>query len=196
MEVKSIAVIGAGAMGRDIAYAAIAGEYQVTFEDISQERLIEGVALIKQTLEGEASCGKLDLTARNTRMLLLGTARNFEEAIRGADLIIETVPDELEMKLELFTIFDRFAKPDAILASTTHSFSVSDMSDVTVCRDRCIGMHFFHPVPKMRMIELVKTRFTSEETVATCREVARRMGKEVVVVNESQEKKPATKRDA
>jgi 3-hydroxybutyryl-CoA dehydrogenase len=86
------------------------------------------------------------------------------------------------MKLELFTIFDKFAKTGAIFASNTSSLSITDFTDVTVSRDRCIGMHFFNPVPKMKLIELVRTPQTSDETVAICREVARRMGKEVVLV--------------
>src|SRR5260370_35480156 len=89
------------------------------------------------------------------------------------------------MKLDLFTIFDKFAKAGAIFASNTSSLSITDFTDVTVSRDRCIGMHFFNPVPKMKLIELVKTPHTSDETVATCREVAGRMGKEVVIVNKA-----------
>ena len=89
------------------------------------------------------------------------------------------------MKLELFTIFDKFAKTGAIFASNTSSLSITDFTDVTVSRDRCVGMHFFNPVPKMKLIELVRTPHTSDETVATCREVAARMGKEVVIVNEA-----------
>jgi 3-hydroxybutyryl-CoA dehydrogenase len=89
------------------------------------------------------------------------------------------------MKLELFTIFDRFAKAGAIFASNTSSLSITDCTAGTVSRDRCIGMHFFNPVPKMKLIELVRTPLTSDETVATCREVAGRMGKEVVIVNEA-----------
>jgi 3-hydroxybutyryl-CoA dehydrogenase len=94
------------------------------------------------------------------------------------------VPEEMEMKMELFTIFDKFAKPHAIFASNTSSLSISDMSDLTVSRERCIGMHFFNPVPKMKLIELVKTPFTSQNTVEVCTEVGRRMGKEVVLVRE------------
>jgi 3-hydroxybutyryl-CoA dehydrogenase len=89
------------------------------------------------------------------------------------------------MKMELFTIFDKFAKPQAIFASNTSSLSISDMSDLTVSRERCIGMHFFNPVPKMKLIELVKTPLTSQSTVDICTEVGRRMGKEVVLVQES-----------
>jgi 3-hydroxybutyryl-CoA dehydrogenase len=185
MEVKNIAVIGAGTMGRGIAYAATFGGYQTALEDVSRERLTEAIAWIAQTFEEGVSRGEIAAAIRDAAIPLLSTAPNVEDAIRDADLIIETVPEEMEMKLELFTIFDKFAKPEAIFASNTTSFSISDITDVTVSRDRCIGMHFFHPVPKMRRIELVKSPFTSEETVAACREVARRMGKEVAVVNES-----------
>jgi 3-hydroxybutyryl-CoA dehydrogenase len=194
MEVKSIAVIGAGAMGREMAYAAAFGGYRTILEDVSQERLTEGAAWIKQTFEEGVSGGKLDAATRNSAIRLLHTAPNVEDAIRGADLVVETVPDELEMKLELFTIFDKFAKPGAFLASTTRSLSIGEISDVTVCRDRCIGMRFIHSVPKMRRIELVRTPFTSEDAVAACSEVARRMGREVVVVNESPSKEPAMER--
>jgi 3-hydroxybutyryl-CoA dehydrogenase len=108
-----------------------------------------------------------------------------DEAIRDAELIIEAVPEELEMKLELFTIFDKFAKPNAIFASNTSSLSISDFSDIVLHRDRCIGMHFFNPVPKMRLVEIVRTAYTSDETLATCCAVAQRMQKEFVVVREA-----------
>lgn len=192
MEVNNIAVIGAGTIGRGIAYAAALGGYRTVLEDVWQERLAQGVAWIAQAFEESVSRGRIDAAIKDAAIPLISTAPNVEDAIRDADLIIETVPEEMEMKLELFTIFDKFAKPAAIFASNTTSLSISDITDVTVSRDRCIGMHFFHPVPKMRVIELIKTPFTSEETVAACREVARRMGKEVVVVSESPD---ATARD-
>ncbi len=88
-------------------------------------------------------------------------------------------------ELELFTIFDRFGKAGAIFASNTSSLSITDFTDITVSRDRCIGMRFFNAVPKMKVIELAQTPDTSDETVAACREVARRMRKEVVVINEA-----------
>jgi 3-hydroxybutyryl-CoA dehydrogenase len=129
--------------------------------------------------------GKVEVSLRDKALSLISTANNVEDAIRDAELIIEAVPEELEMKLELFTIFDKFAKTGAIFASNTSSLSITDFTDVTVSRDRCVGMHFFNPVPKMKLIELVRTPYTSDETVATCREVAVRMGKEVVLVNEA-----------
>ncbi len=185
MEVKTIAVIGAGTMGRGIAYAAAFGGYRTVLEDISREMLDKSTAWIKQSFDEGVSRGKVEAAHRDRALALISTASKVEDAIRDAELIIEAVPEEMEMKMELFTIFDKFAKPGAIFASNTSSLSISDMSDVTVAKERCIGMHFFNPVPKMRLIEIVRTPFTSDETVAICREVGRRMGKEVVVVKES-----------
>jgi 3-hydroxybutyryl-CoA dehydrogenase len=128
-----------------------------------------------------------------------------EEAVREADLIVEAVTEEMEMKIEMFTIFDKFAKPDAIFASSSPSLSIAELAAVTFCQDRCIGLRFVprsakaQPVAqggvpaalrllrvcgKENALELVCTPQTSEETVARCREVGRRMGKEVMVVAE------------
>src|SRR6516225_1937944 len=89
------------------------------------------------------------------------------------------------MKLELFTIFDKFAKPNAIFASNTSSLSITDFTDIVTFRERCIGMHFFNPVPKMRLVEIVRTPQTSDETVATCEAVAQRRHKETGVGSEA-----------
>ena len=185
MEVKTIAVIGAGTMGRGIAYAAVCGGYSTVLEDISREMLAKGVASIRQAFDEGVTRGKLEPGARDKAMALISTSSKVEDAIRDADLIIEAVPEEMEMKLELFTIFDRFAKPGAIFASNTSSLSITEMSDVTVHRERCVGLRFFNSVPKMKLIELVRTAFTSDETVAACQVVGRRMGKEIVVLEES-----------
>jgi 3-hydroxybutyryl-CoA dehydrogenase len=185
MEVRTIAVIGAGTMGRGIAYAAAFGGYQTVLEDISPRVLEQATAWIRQSFEEGVARGKVEAGVRERALGLLSTATDVKDAIRDAELIIEAVPEELEMKLELFTIFDKFAKTRAVFASNTSSLSITDFTDVTVSRDRCIGMHFFNPVPKMKLIELVRTRHTSEDTVDVCREVARRMDKEVVLVNEA-----------
>ncbi len=185
MDVKTIAVIGAGTMGRGIAYAAAFGGYKTVLEDVSRPVLEQALAWIGQSFEEGVARGKVEASVRDRALSLISTATDVKDAIRDAELIIEAVPEELEMKLELFTIFDKFAKTGAVFASNTSSLSITDFTDVTVSRDRCIGMHFFNPVPKMKLIELVRTPHTSEETVAICHEVARRMGKEVVVVNEA-----------
>jgi 3-hydroxybutyryl-CoA dehydrogenase len=184
-EIKTIAVIGAGTMGRGIAYAGAFGGYTTVVEDISPQMLEESVRWITKSFEEGVARGKVGAAVRDRALSLITTANSVQDAIRDADLIIEAVPEEMEMKMELFTIFDKFAKPHAIFASNTSSLSVSDMSDLTVSRERCIGMHFFNPVPKMKLIELVKTPLTSQNTVDVCTEVGRRMGKEVVLVHES-----------
>jgi 3-hydroxybutyryl-CoA dehydrogenase len=184
-DIKTIAVIGAGTMGRGIAYAAAFGGYTTVLEDISPQMLEESMRWIARSFDEGVARGKVDATIRDRALSLIATASSVEGAIRDADLIIEAVPEEMEMKMELFTIFDKFAKPRAIFASNTSSLSISDMSDLTVSRERCIGMHFFNPVPKMKLIELVKTPLTSQNTVDVCTEAGRRMGKEVVLVQES-----------
>ena len=172
-------------MGRGIAYAAAFGGYATMLEDISPQMLEESVQWITKSFEEGVARGKVDANIRDRAISLIATANSVQDAIRDADLIIEVVPEEMEMKMELFTIFDKFGKPHAIFASNTSSLSISDMSDLTVARERCIGMHFFNPVPKMKLIELVKTPLTSQKTVDVCTEVGRRMGKEVVLVQES-----------
>ena len=185
MDVKAIAVIGAGTMGRGIAYAAGFGGYKTILEDISPRVLEQATAWIRQSLEEGVARGKVEPSVRDNALALVSTATDVEDAIRDAELITEAVPEELGMMLQLFTIFDKFAKAGALFASNTSSLSITDLTGSTASRDRCIGMHFFNPVPKMKLIELVRTPHTSEEAVATCREVARRMGKEVVLVNDS-----------
>jgi 3-hydroxybutyryl-CoA dehydrogenase len=184
-EIKTIAVIGAGTMGRGIAFAAAFGGYTTVLEDISPQMLQESIRWITKSFDEGVARGKVGAKIRDRALSLITTANSVQDAIRDADLIIEAVPEEMEMKMELFTIFDKFGKPSAIFASNTSSLSISDMSDLTVSRERCIGMHFFNPVPKMKLIELVKTPLTSQNTVDVCTEVGRRMGKEVVLVQES-----------
>ena len=185
MEVKTIAVIGAGAMGRGIAYAAALAGYRTVLEDVLQERLEDGVAYIRASLDDGVARGKVTAEQKERALAGLTTSNSVEDVCREADLLIEAVPEEMEVKLEIFTIFDKFAKPHAILASNTSSLSITEMAAITFRAQDCIGMHFFNPVPKMKLLEIVRALETSEATVETCAEVGRRMGKEVVVVRES-----------
>jgi len=186
MEIKAIAIVGAGEMGRSIAYASVLAGYRIILEDISPSTLEQGIAWIAQSLGDEVSRGKTGTAAGAAALANLKTANSAEDASREADLIIETVSDEMEMKIELFTIFDKFAKPGAIFASTTSSLSITDLAAVTFCAERCIGMRFFTEANAAGRLELVKGRETSEETVTACREVGRLMGKEVSVLSDEQ----------
>jgi 3-hydroxybutyryl-CoA dehydrogenase len=185
MEVKTIAVIGAGSVGRGVAYAAAFGGYRTVVEDISQEALDAAIEWIKRAFDEGVQGGIVDTVLRDRALVLVSKAMRVEDAIREADLIVEAVADEMEMKLELFTIFDKFAKPGAIFASSTRTLSIAEISDVTVHRERCVGLRFFDPVQQTRSIEVIRTPFTSNETVAACREMAHRMRKGAVVIEEA-----------
>jgi 3-hydroxyacyl-CoA dehydrogenase len=186
MEVKTIAIVGAADLGRRIACAAGVAGYRTILEDISPSMLECGIAWIAQTLGEEVSRGKIGSAARNAALANLTTANSAEEASREADLIIETVSDEMEMKVELFTVFDKFAKPGAIFASTTASLSITELAGVTFCAERCIGMRFSAGASRAGRLELVTGRESSEETIAVCSEVGRRLGMEVSVWGEGQ----------
>jgi 3-hydroxybutyryl-CoA dehydrogenase len=185
MEVKTIGVIGAGTMGRGIAYAAALGGYRTILEDVMPEMLAKGTAWIAQAFDEGVKRGKLTAEDAISAVARVETVSSVEEVSRDADFLIEAVPEEMELKLELYTLFDKFAKPNAVLASNTSSLSIAEMAEMTYRPELCVGMHFFNPVPKMRLIEVVRAPKTSDETIATCREVGARMGKEVVVVKES-----------
>jgi len=185
MEVKMIGVIGAGTMGRGIAYAAALGGYRTILEDVMPEMLTEARRWIAQAFDEGAKRGKLAAEEAAAALKRISTVSSVEDACRECDFLIEAVPEEMELKLELYTLFDKFAKPNAVLASNTSSLSIAEMAEMTFRPELCVGMHFFNPVPKMRLIEIVRAPKTSDETIAVCREVGLRMGKEVVVVKES-----------
>jgi 3-hydroxybutyryl-CoA dehydrogenase len=171
-EIQTIAVIGAGERGREFALAALLAGYRTILEDVSENRLERAAAWIASSANaGDGARSRLVLTS------------TIEEAVREADLIIEAVAEEMEMKIEMFTIFDKFAKPDAILAGSSPSISIADLAAVTFCPERCIGLRFASGA-QARAVKLVCTPQTSGEAVARCREVGRRMGKEVMVVPE------------
>jgi 3-hydroxybutyryl-CoA dehydrogenase len=185
MEIKTIAVIGAGTMGRGIAYSAALGGYQTILEDVSEAMLTQGLEWIRRTFDEGIARGKATAEQKEQALPRIATSGSLQEACRQAELIIEAVPEEMETKLEIFTILDKFAKPGAIFATNTSSLSVTEMAAITFRTDKCVGMHFFNPVPKMKLLEMVRGLETSDATIAACAEVGRRMGKEVVVVRES-----------
>jgi len=185
MDIKTIAVIGAGTMGRGIAYAAAQGGYRTVLEDVSAGVLARGVTYIKDALAEGVQRGKVTPEQEQQAAASLSTCRSVEEAAAEADLVIEAVPEDMKLKLEVFTALDKAAKPHCILASNTSSLSVTEMAAVTGRAALCAGMHFFNPAPKMKLLELVRGLETSDATLEACREVGRRMGKEVVTVRES-----------
>ncbi|HEY2546862.1 MAG TPA: 3-hydroxyacyl-CoA dehydrogenase NAD-binding domain-containing protein [Candidatus Acidoferrum sp.] len=182
-----IAIVGASELGRKLAYEFALAGYRTILEDISPSTLEQGIAWIAEALRDAVSRGEIGAAAHNAALANLSTANTPEDASREADLIIEAVADEIEMKIELFTIFDKFAKPGAIFASTTTSLSITDLAAITFCPERCIGMHFFTDQPRVKRLELVRGLETSGDTIAACREVGRRIGREVSVTTDQRE---------
>jgi 3-hydroxybutyryl-CoA dehydrogenase len=185
MDVKTIGVIGAGTMGRGIAYAAALGGYRTILEDVMPENLVNGTTWIKKALEEGVTRGKVTAEDSAAALRRIEAVSTVEAACRESDFLIEAVPEEMELKLELYTLFDKFARPNAVMASNTSSLSIAEMAEMTYRPELCVGMHFFNPVPKMRLIEIVRAPKTSDQTITACREVGARMGKEVVLVKES-----------
>jgi 3-hydroxybutyryl-CoA dehydrogenase len=183
--VQTIAVIGAGIMGRGIAHAAALGGYRTILEDLLPNALRKAETEIRSNLDKAVDLKKVSAADADAAFKRLAYAGSVEEAARQADLVIEAVPEEMESKIEIFTLLDKICRPTTILASNTSSLSVTEIASVTYRAKRCIGMHFFNPVHKMKLLEVVRALETDEDTLNTAVEVGRRMGKEVVVIKES-----------
>ncbi len=184
-EVRTIAVIGAGIMGRGIAHASALGGYRTILEDIVPAALRRAEDEIRANLDKGVELGKLDRAAAAAAFGRVEYASSVEDAARAADLVIEAVPEEIESKIEIFTLLDKICRPNTILASNTSSLSITEIASVTYRPKKCVGMHFFNPVPKMKLLEVVRALETDDETIAAATGVGGRMGKEVVVIRES-----------
>ena len=183
--VNTVAVIGAGIMGRGIAHVAALGGYRTILEDILPASLRKAESEIRANLEKGVELGKLEKSAAEAALSRIQYAGSVEEAAREADLVIEAVPEEMDSKIEIFTLLDKICRPATILASNTSSLSVTEIASVTYRPRKCVGMHFFNPVHKMKLLEVVRALETDDETIAAAVEVGTRMGKEVVVIKES-----------
>ena len=184
-EIKTIAVIGAGTMGRGIAHVAALGGYRTILEDLLPNALRRAESEIRNNLDKAVELGKVSSGDAQAAVGRLEYAGSVEDAARKADMVIEAVPEELESKIEIFTLLDKVCRPGTILASNTSSLSITEISGVTYRAAKCVGMHFFNPVHKMKLIEIVRASQTDDETVAAAVEVGKRMGKEIVVIKES-----------
>jgi 3-hydroxybutyryl-CoA dehydrogenase len=184
-QVKTVAVIGAGTMGRGIAHVAALGGYRTILEDLLPTSLRKAESEIRINLDKAVELGKVSAADAGAAAMRLEFAGSVEEAAREADLVIEAVPEEMESKIEIFTLLDKICRPDTILASNTSSFSITEIASVTYRAKKCVGMHFFNPVHKMKLLEVVRALDTDDDTIATVAEVGKRMGKEVVVIKES-----------
>ena len=183
--VETVAVIGAGIMGRGIAHAAALGGYRTILEDLLPHALRRAESEIRTNLDKAVELGKVTAPQALAAFGRLEYAGSVDEAAREADLVIEAVPEEMESKIEIFTLLDKICRPTTIFASNTSSLSITEIASVTYRAKKCLGMHFFNPVHKMKLLEVVRALETDDDTLATAVEVGRRMGKEVVVIKEA-----------
>ncbi len=184
-EIRSVAVLGAGTMGRGIAHVAALGGFETRLFDVAPEVLESARRAIEANLAKGVERGKVEEQAAAAALERLGQERELAAAVDGADLVIEAVPESMRLKIETFGEVSRSAPEHSLYASNTSGLSITEMAAATDRPERFAGMHFFNPVHIMRLIELVRGLQTSEQTLASLRAAGERMGKETVTVSES-----------
>jgi 3-hydroxybutyryl-CoA dehydrogenase len=182
---RPLAVLGAGTMGHGIAHAAIAAGFPTRLYDVSAAQLARATAVVGGIVAKSVELGKLDAAAAETVRGRLTTTTEVAEAVRDAAIVIEAAPEKMDLKLALFVEVQSAAPAEAVLASNTSALSITEMAAVLDRPGRMGGMHFFNPVHKMKLVEIVRALETTEETVAAMQEVAAAMGKETVLIRES-----------
>jgi 3-hydroxybutyryl-CoA dehydrogenase len=184
MEIERVGVIGAGTMGNGIAHVFARSGYQVILCDIEQKFLERGVATITKNLDREI--GKSKITEAQKSETLKRIEVTVDRArLSECDFIVEAASEKLDIKSELFRDLDRICRPEVILASNTSSISITKLAAVTKRPQQVIGMHFFNPVPLMKLVEIVRGLATSDETFQTVREMAVKLEKTPVEVNDA-----------
>jgi 3-hydroxybutyryl-CoA dehydrogenase len=183
--VHRISVLGAGTMGHGIAHAAITAGYETVLYDVSGRALDSARAAIEQILRKGVDLGKLTGAAADDSRRRLTTPSSIEGALAGVEFVIEAAPERIDVKLALFAEIDRLAPPTALVVSNTSALSITEMAGSIANPRRVAGMHFFNPVHKMTLVEIVQALETAPETLQTVADVARQMGKETVLVRES-----------
>lgn len=176
MEIKTIAVLGAGQMGSGIAQIAATNGFKVIMRDIKQEFCDKGVNTIKSGLDRQIAKGKTTQEAADAILANISTTVELE-GVAPADFVIEAVPEILSLKQDTFKQLGEICREDAILVTNTSSMSITEITSGCKNPERCMGMHFFSPVYAMKLIEMIRSNVTSDATVEAVREVSVKMGK-------------------
>jgi 3-hydroxybutyryl-CoA dehydrogenase len=184
MEIRRVGVVGAGTMGNGIAYVFARAEYSVVLCDVAQPFLDRALDTIGKNLEREVAKNKL---AAGDKTTALGRIQPVTDRgqLAGCDFVIEAATEKFEIKAEIFRDLDRLTRPEIILASNTSSISITKLAAQTKRPDRVIGMHFFNPVPVMKLVEVIRGLATSQETFAAVRDLSLKLDKTPVEVNDA-----------
>ncbi|MBN8199959.1 3-hydroxyacyl-CoA dehydrogenase [Bacillus sp. NTK034] len=181
---KNIVVIGSGVMGRGIAYVSAVGGFHTTLVDISQEQLIRAEKEIDSIFEKGLIRNKITAVDMEAGKNRLTYSVSLAQHVSAADLVIEAVPEVMDIKKNIFEVIDQHAPEHCCFATNTSTMSPTEIGSFTKRPDKVIAMHFFNPVPKMPLVEIIKGLETSEETSQSIKRAAELMGKETVVINE------------
>ncbi|MGH7162671.1 MAG: 3-hydroxyacyl-CoA dehydrogenase family protein [Planctomycetota bacterium] len=185
MEIRNVAVLGAGTMGSGIAQASALAGCRVALFDLTADLARRGLAGIERSLEKGVEKGKVGAAERAAALGRILPVADRAEAVRDADLVVEAAPEDLDLKRRIFQEASAAARPDAILATNTSSLPVSRIAEAAARPERVVGMHFFNPVPVMKLLEVVVGERTAPATVEAARAFGIRLGKEVIVVKDA-----------
>ncbi|AFS69533.1 3-hydroxyacyl-CoA dehydrogenase [Exiguobacterium antarcticum] len=184
MIVQQMVVVGAGVMGRGIAYVAAASGFDVTLVDVEQKLLTSAQQELETIADKAIIRGKMTTEEVEQLFSRLSYATDLKESVKGANLVIEAVPERLDIKRTVFETLDQYAPAGCIFATNTSTMSPTEIASFTKRPERVMAMHFFNPVHRMPLVELARGLETSDETVMICETVAQQMGKETVVIQE------------
>lgn len=180
MDIKKVGVVGCGLMGRGIVEVTAAAGYDVVVSEVNKDLLDKGMSAVRESLAKAAERGKLPEVEKDViQNRIRGTLKL--DDFNACDLVIEAAVENMDLKKKIFRDLDRICQPQAILATNTSCLSVTEIAAVTNRQQNVLGIHFFNPVPLMRLVELVKTINTGDDTLASARNYAEKLGKTVVV---------------
>jgi 3-hydroxyacyl-CoA dehydrogenase len=182
LEVKKIAVLGAGLMGHGICQVAAQAGYEVNLRDVKQEFLDRGMEMIRQSLDKFRSKGVLTDEEVKGTLSRIHPMLDLEKAVADVDLVIEAIPEIVELKRKTFQEVDSYAPSHTMIVSNTSSISITELGSATNRPEKVCGMHFFNPPQLMKLVEIIRGTKTSDETIQTVTETAKKMGKETVLV--------------
>jgi 3-hydroxybutyryl-CoA dehydrogenase len=185
LTVKRIAVLGAGTMGHGIAHAAIAAGYDTQLYDVAAQPLAAGRIAIESIVARGVELGKLHSGEAASTLARLLTTSDLHEALDDVDFVIEAAPERIDVKIDLLREVEQLAPGRAVIATNTSALSITELAGSLRNPSRAAGMHFFNPVHKMKLVEIVSALESAPETLDAIAEVAHRMGKETVMVRES-----------
>jgi 3-hydroxybutyryl-CoA dehydrogenase len=183
-EVKRVAVLGAGTMGHGIAHVAALAGWEVALRDVEERFVSSGLEKIRDGLDRGVAKGKIPAAEAQAALARLAGTTSLEQAVRGADLVFEAIPEVLSLKRETLATVERHAPAHALFASNTSSLALAAIAAEAARPDRVVGMHFFNPVHIMKLCEIVRHDRASDAAVETARGVALRLGKDPIVVRD------------